>query len=52
MRFFKKEGNIKHRKTDDKELAEEWMSLGFVEVDSNGNGISAKKQSSKKKKSE
>ena len=52
MRFFKKEDNIKYKKTTDEELAEKWMSLGFIEVDSEGNEVSAKKKSSKKKKSE
>jgi hypothetical protein len=31
MKFFKKEGNVKFRKTSDTELIEKWLKDGFVE---------------------
>ena len=36
MRFFKKEGNLKFRKTDDSKVADEWLEAGWGECDKNG----------------
>ena len=46
MKFFKKEGNVKFRKTTNTELIEKWLKDGFVEVNSSG----VKVVKSKKKK--
>tara|TARA_Y100001963_G_C6642516_1_gene381695 strand:+ start:478 stop:633 length:156 start_codon:yes stop_codon:yes gene_type:complete len=32
MKFFKKEGNVKFKKTNDTDLMEKWMSDGWAEV--------------------
>ena len=52
MRIFKKEGFMKPKKTDDKELSDKLLSDGWVEVDSKGSKVSAKKSNSKKEESE
>tara|TARA_Y100000310_G_C20498734_1_gene722851 strand:- start:218 stop:382 length:165 start_codon:yes stop_codon:yes gene_type:complete len=46
MRFFKKEGRVKFRKTDDSEIAKKCIEEGFEECDSSGIPVSSK---SKKK---
>ena len=51
MRLFKKEGFMKPKKTDDKEACEKLLSDGWVEVDSKGSKVSAKKTNSKKSNS-
>tara|TARA_Y100000593_G_C4222680_1_gene292707 strand:- start:43 stop:189 length:147 start_codon:yes stop_codon:yes gene_type:complete len=48
MRFFKKEGNIKFRKTTDTKLIEKWLKDGCVEV--NSSGVEVVKSKSKKDK--
>ena len=48
MKFFKKEGNVKIRKTTDTKLIEKWLEGGFVEV--NSSGVEVVKSKKKKDK--
>tara|TARA_Y100000310_G_scaffold339428_1_gene432041 strand:+ start:1514 stop:1663 length:150 start_codon:yes stop_codon:yes gene_type:complete len=49
MRFFKKVGNLKYRKTTDSKLIEDWTKQGFVEVNKSGVPIGDKPSKSKDK---
>ena len=50
MRYFKKEGNMKLKKSEDTKLIEGWLKDGFVEVSSNGGSVESKKSTSSSKK--
>ena len=50
MRFFKKEGNVKFRKTTDLKMVEELTTKGWIEDDKSGSLISNKPKKSKKNK--
>jgi hypothetical protein len=50
MRYFKKEGNVKFRKSKDTKLIEDWLENGFVEVNSDGSLVESKKSKSSSKK--
>ena len=50
MRFFKKDGHIKFRKTEEPKVVEEWMDKGWEEVNSDGSLISKPKSKPKSKK--
>ena len=53
MRFFKKEGRLKFRKTDDSEIAKKCIEEGFEECDSSGIPVLSKsKKKTKSKKGE
>ena len=47
MRFFKKSGNLKFRKTEDQKTADDWLLSNWEECDINGFSISS--ENSKKK---
>lgn len=42
MRYFKKEGNVKFRKSQDAKLIKDWLEDGFVEVNSDGSLVESK----------
>jgi len=48
MRFFKKENNLKFRKTSESKMAKEWMEMGWKECDKSGNLLNSNKKSNKK----
>ena len=51
MKFFKKEGNIKFRKTNDAELADKWKDNGWAEVNpKTGELVASSSSKSKTKK--
>jgi len=50
MRYFKKEGKIKLKKSEDTKLIEGWLKNGFIEVSSDGSLIESKKSKSISKK--
>jgi len=50
MRFFKKEGNVKFRRTNDAKVAEEWVSKGWTEVNPDGTNVAKSSSKPKSKK--
>ena len=51
MKFFKKEGYMKHRRTTDADLIEKWTSDGWVEVNpKTGEPVAKSSSKSKAKK--
>ena len=52
MRFFKKSGNLKFRKTEDQETANKWIEANWKECDKNGvsaSSVNLKKNIGEKK---
>ena len=52
MRFFKKEGNVKYKKSDDEKYIEGLIKKGWEEVNSDGSSIGKSKSKSKSKPKE
>ena len=52
MRFFKKEGNVKFRKSDNEKYIEGLIKNGWEEVDKSGNLITTSKSKSETKSKE
>ena len=52
MRYFKKEGNLKFKKSEDSKLIDGWLKKGFTEVDKAGNPVSSSSGSKPKNKSD
>ena len=50
MRFFKKAGNVKYKRTEDEKQAEGWLKTGWEECDNHGVLVPSAK--SKKNKGE
>ena len=52
MRYFKKEGKVKFKKSEDSKLIEGWLKRGFTEVDKTGNPVVKNSSSKPKDKSD